>query len=64
MSYVSTKIIPVYRNLDKSSTEIVSAFEFSPATGNLVMQNIKIINPKKATGYNNIPDRLIRLVYK
>ena len=28
------------------------------------MQNIKIINPKKAIGYNNIPDKLIRLVYK
>ena len=59
MSYVSTKIIPAYKNLYKSSTEIDSAFEFSPATGHLVMQNMKIINPKKAIGCNNIPHKLI-----
>ena len=30
----------------------------------LVMQNIKIINPKKATGYDNIPGKIIKIAYR
>ena len=37
---------------------------FSPVTVDLVMQSIKHIDPKKATGYDNIPGKLIRIAYR
>ena len=37
--------------------EINGEFDFRPVTVDVVMQNIKNINPKKATGYDNIPGK-------
>ena len=56
-----------HRSVQKIQQEfdkIDSDFEFSPVTVDLVMQSIKNIDPKKATGYDNIPGKLIRIAYR
>ena len=50
----------IRREFDKINGE----FDFRPVTVDLVMQNIKNINPKKATGYDNIPGKMIKIAYR
>ena len=44
--------------------EINGEFDFRPVTVDLVMQNIKNVNPEKATGYDNIPGKMIKIAYR
>ena len=44
--------------------EINGEFDFRPVTVDLVMQNIKNVNPKEATGYDNIPGKMIKIAYR
>ena len=44
--------------------EINGEFYFRPATVDLVMQNIENVNPKKATRYDNIPGKMIKIAYR
>ena len=46
---------PRVENIRREFDEINGEFDFRPVTVDLVMQNIKNINPKKATGYDNVP---------
>ena len=48
---------PNVEKIRREFDEIKGEFDFRPVTVDLVMQNIKNINPKKATGYDNIPGK-------
>ena len=51
---------PNVEKIRREFDEIIGEFDFRPVTVDLVMQNIKNINPKKATGYDNIPGKMIK----
>ena len=59
--YVNTKSIPASKKNHHEWDEINSKFDFRPVTVELVIQNIKNINLKKAAGYDNIPGKLIKI---
>ena len=55
-----TSVQKKWQEFDK----IDSDFECRPVTVDLVMQRIKNINPKMASGYDNIPSKLIIIAYR
>ena len=55
---------PSVQKIQQELDKIDCDFEFSPVTVDLVMQSITNIDPKKATGYDNIPGKLIRMAYR
>ena len=48
---------PSVEKVRREFDEINGEFDFRSVIVDLVMQNIKNINPKKATGYDNIPGK-------
>ena len=44
--------------------EINGEFDFRHVNVDLVVQNIKNVSPKEATGYDNIPGKLIKILYR
>ena len=61
MPYVSIENTPVYRKKWQEFDKIDSDFECRSVTVDLVMQRIKNIYPKMASGYDNIPNKLIMI---
>ena len=55
---------PSVEKIRRDFDEINGEFDFRPVTADLIMQNIKNINPKKATGYDNIPGKMIKIAYR
>ena len=58
------KAHPSVEKIRRELDEIYGEFYLRSVTVDLVLQNIKNINPKKATGYDNIPRKMIKIAYR
>ena len=60
---ISIPVLNVLESIIKTRSRI-SIFFFKDVDTDTVMQMIKNINPRKATGCDNIPGKLIRIAYR